>query len=362
MTTLFHAHHNWAHRPDDERYTSLTDMLDHFLAQRAASRALVAPSCRLEARPTEDNRGLVITGNGGEHAYSPTHWAFGQLAQLAEAPQGYLRTLPSPIAADCINYGLQFKRSVEDVGLLLYRNGTQELRAATGPNYGRVWNAEVVQALISRFGDGNSGTWRVPGEFGRRVDIDKSNTTLFASDRDMFVFLADEENRIEVPNRRNGQAGTLARGFFVWNSEVGKTTLGLGTFLYDYVCCNRIVWGAQEYKEIRIRHTSSAPIKWMDEVQPVLEAYAKSSANPVQDAIIASQNKKVEQLDEFLGKRFGRRMVEPIKAVHMLEENRPIETLWDVTTAVTAYARGMQHNDARVEMERAAGDIMSMAA
>jgi hypothetical protein len=56
----------------------------------------------------------------------------------------------------------------------------------------------VVDALVDRFGDGITGTWRVPGEFGQRVTITKENTTLFASDRDMFVFLADEENRIEL--------------------------------------------------------------------------------------------------------------------------------------------------------------------
>jgi hypothetical protein len=33
----------------------------------------------------------------------------------------------------------------------------------------------------------------------------------------------------------------------VWNSEVGKTTLGAGFFLFDYVCCNRIIWGADQY-------------------------------------------------------------------------------------------------------------------
>jgi hypothetical protein len=34
----------------------------------------------------------------------------------------------------------------------------------------------------------------VPGEFGQRVAVTKQNTTLYASDRDMFVFLADEED------------------------------------------------------------------------------------------------------------------------------------------------------------------------
>ena len=62
----------------------------------------------------------------------------------------------------------------------------------------------------------------MPGEFGERVTVKKENTTLYASDRDMFVFLADEENRIEIPGRRAGRSGSFARGFFVWNSEVGK--------------------------------------------------------------------------------------------------------------------------------------------
>ena len=76
----------------------------------------------------------------------------------------------------------------------------------------------------------------MPGEFGNKVTVTTANTTLFASDRDMFVFLADEDNRIEIPNRRAGKFGSFARGFFVWNSEVGKTTLGAGFFLFDYVC------------------------------------------------------------------------------------------------------------------------------
>src|SRR5205085_2945852 len=97
-------------------------------------------------------------------------------------------------------------------------------------------------ALVERFGDGVSGHWRVPGEFGNRITVTKENTTLFASDRDMFVFLADEDRRIDVPGRRNG-SGSMARGFFVWNSETGDKTLGLGFFLFDYVCANRIVWG-----------------------------------------------------------------------------------------------------------------------
>jgi len=51
-----------------------------------------------------------------------------------------------------------------------------------------------------------------------------------------------------------------------------------------------------------------------------------------------------------------------LKMTHTAEENRPIETLWDVTTAATAYARGIGRTDDRVAIERIAGDVMALAA
>lgn len=364
-STLMQASRQWMSRPDDERFTSLTAMAEHCSSIRSASQSMIIGSRRLTAIPV-DTQGLTIEVDsqyGETEQYYPTNWAFGQVAQLAEAPASYLRTIPAPIAADCINYGLRFKRDIADVGVLTYSNGTSQLRAATGPGYGRIWNADVVSALMERFGDGVSGdAFRVPGIFGKPLDqVTKRDTTLFASDRDMFVFLADENHRIEIPNRRNGESGSLARGFFVWNSEVGNKTFGFATFLFDYVCCNRIVWGASEYKQITIRHTASAPDKFLAEIQPALESYASSSEKPVVDAIEAARAKKIDDVESFLANRFGKRVVTSIQKVHELEEGRPIETLWDASTAVTAYARSIEHQDRRVDVEREAGKILALA-
>lgn len=358
---LMQASHQWSSRPADERFISLFDMRDHFYTIRDQSREVVVTSRRIHANPTVDNKGLEIVVPNG-HAYSPTNWAFGQVAQLSEAPAGYLRTLPSPIAADCINYGLQFKRNIEDVGVLLQRNGSNVLRAATGPRYGRIWNADVLDGLCRRFGNGVTGDWKVPGEFGKAVTVTKDNTTLYAGDRDMFVFLADEKHRIEIPNRRNGQPGQMARGFFMWNSEVGSATFGLATFLFDYVCRNRIVWGASEYKEIRIRHTASAPDRYLDEIAPALTAYANGAASNLVKAIEDARSKRLDKVDDFLATRFGKRLVQPLKLIHEAEECRPIETLWDVTTAATAYARSIEWQDDRVDLERKAGEVLQLAA
>jgi hypothetical protein len=362
MSTILTASKQWASRPSDQRFVSLIELNQHVQDMRTNSRARVLSSRALSVAPTDDNRDLVAVGPNGSPA-SLTHWSFGQLAQRAGAPAGYLRDLPAPLAADCINYGMQHVREPESVGILLYKNGGgPELRAVTGPNYGRVWNATITQSLVDRFGDGINGHFRVPGEFGKRVTITKENTTLYASDRDMFVFLADEDRRIEVPNRRDGQTGSLARGFFVWNSETGAQTFGIATFLFDYVCCNRIVWGASDYQEIRIRHTAAAPDKWVEQVVPAVEAYASSSGEGIKRLIHDAQQKRIDDVDTFLQNRFSRTQTAAIKAAHMNDEQRPIESIWDASVAVTAYARGVQYQDDRVTLEREGGKILNLAA
>lgn len=372
MSWQMKASREWSTRPADQRFTSLTSLHAYCQALREQSRAAAVSSRAIQCAPApavdgkEDPRALVAIGpNGG--AVDVTHWSFGQLAQRAGAPAGYLRELPAAMAADCINYGLQ-TRDVADVGVLLHKPhgaALPVLRAATGPNYGRVWNATITRALVDRFGDGVTGDFRVPGEFGKAVDVTKENTTLYASDRDMFVFLADETHRITVPNRRDGKAGDMARGFFVWNSETGAQTLGIATFLFDYVCMNRIVWGGTQYKEIRIRHTSGAPDRWLEDVAPAIQSYAEGSAGSVVRAIEDARAKRIGDdaaVTEFLARRFTRSQVSAIKAAHMADEQRPIETLWDAATGATAYARSIVHQDSRVEIEREAGKILDMAA
>lgn len=375
MTTLMQCSQQWMSRPDDERFTSLLDLQARVRAEREASTQTVLSTRKLRVipHPMNERRGITIEGQDGY--IDPTHWSFGQLASLAGAPAGYLRKLPAPIVADAMNYGLRFNRDAEDVGILKTNSilpvgdGSENimdhtsLRAATGPGYGRVWNSDIVDALVNKFGDGRTGNFRVPGEFGKDVPITKDNTTIYGSDRDIFVFLADEHNRIEMKDRRNGQPGSLARGFFVWNSEVGSQTIGAAFFLFDYVCMNRIVWGVKEFKEIRLRHTKSAPDRWLEEVTPVLKEYSNASAAPIEETIKIAQAKKLDDdLDAFLSNRFSKAETSAIKAAHESEEGRPMETLWDVTTGVTAYAKSIRNQDDRVAMERRGGAILDLAA
>jgi hypothetical protein len=123
MTTLTQAHRQWASRPADERFTSLTDMQAFAALSRQTSRSKVVSTREIELIPDDgDHKGLLIGARDGTQA-APTHWSFGQLCSLAATPSpaSYFREsgLPTPIIADCLNYNLRFTRGVEDVKLLV---------------------------------------------------------------------------------------------------------------------------------------------------------------------------------------------------------------------------------------------------
>lgn len=373
--TLIRASNQWYRRPADERFNSLPEMLADQQGRRDRSKQQTVSTRRLKAMPvgTHEDNALTILDLETEEQAAPTHWAFNQLAQLVSAPPKYLRTLPTPIVADALNWGLRFNREIKEVQTLVRSDregGTDDtladevatLRAANGPNYGRVYNSELIELLIARFGDGVSGAFRVPGEFGKAVTVDNSNTTLYAGDRDMFVFLADEENRIEIPNRRNGESGSMARGFFVWNSEVGSTSLGVAMFLFDYACRNRTVWGAENYSEVRLRHTASAPDKFLEEIAPALEAMHTAETTSITHAIQNARGKRLkDQADDWLASRFSTNLAAAFDLAHVSDEGRPMETLYDVVNGITAYARGKSHQNERVQWEKEAGKILTLA-
>jgi hypothetical protein len=127
---------------------------------------------------------------------------------------------------------------------------------------------------------------------------------------------------------------------------------------------NRIVWGVQEFKEIRLRHTVSAPDRWLADITPVLTEYANASAAPVEATIRNAQAKKLDDdLDAFMKARnFTGSQIAQIKAAHEREENRPIETVWDIVTGTTAYAKSIEYQDDRVAVERMAGRVLDLVA
>jgi hypothetical protein len=117
---------------------------------------------RVEAERDDPER-LALMLQGGDVPLVPTHWSFGQLASLVGASAVYLRQLPAPLAGINLQYGLTSHRA-ELVKTLEVENGRVELRAITGPDYGRIYDHELVAAVQRIAGNGIGDTrWKVPG-------------------------------------------------------------------------------------------------------------------------------------------------------------------------------------------------------
>ena len=89
--------------------------------------------------------------------------------------------MPAEVIADCLNCSLRFGSKIEAAFLATGPGAkAEELRAGIGPDYGSIWNADIVDMLIQRIGNDVSGRSRVPGIFGERIKIKPADTTLFA--------------------------------------------------------------------------------------------------------------------------------------------------------------------------------------
>ena len=301
----------------------------------------------------------------------PTHWSFGQLCGLVGAPSGYLRQLPAPLAGINLQHGLASNRA-ELVKTLEADDGRVELRAVTGPDYGRIWDHELVGAVMRIAGDGVDDTrWKVPGTLDWStmvhnpfVEVTKDTTTLYASDRDVFLFLVDDTHPIEAGKLPNGDPDLYFRGFYCWNSEVGSKTLGMATFFLRGVCMNRNIWGAEGFEELSIRHSKFAAHRFAHQAAPALARFADSSAGPFVSGIRAARERIVAQSDEdretFLRKRgFTKGETAKIIAAVLGEEGHPPTSVFDFVQGITAVARARPHQDARLDLEARAAKLMA---
>jgi hypothetical protein len=375
----------WWSRPDDQKFLSLNEMLAVKKNDAANLTSRVVDTHRLEVigKFDEENPSCgdlhieYQDDNDREHANVPTNWSFGQLSRLGGAPGGYLCDLPAPLAADCLKWGLRHNRGRE----LIKVYGTQadggDLRAATGPDYGRIYDHEII-APVKRLVDESGGRWKVPGMivgqsnglavYDPEVPVTLDTTTLFASDRDVFLFLVDDRNPIEVGKLANGEPDLMFRGFYAWNSETGSKTAGIAAMYLRGVCMNRNLWGVEEFSEIKIRHTKFAPDRFAMEARPALESFAHGATRTFLEGVQAAKSAKIAHDDnsrlEFLTKRVGlsARMAKAAATRHVDEEGREIRTVWDAAQAVTAIARDIPHQDNRIDLERKAGALLDKIA
>ena len=362
----------WFNRPDDQRFLSLDALEDKVFKAAEESRSIIVDVRDVEVVASKDDADtlkLILPGDN-QVPVEPNHWSFSQTCGLLGLPAGYLRKLPAGLTAINLQYGLKTFRE-ESIKAYTRHNGSHELRAATGPEYGRIYDHELVKAVRTIAGNGTGDTrWKVPGmldwstgTYDPFKPITKESTTLFASDRDVFLFLVDDTHPIEIGKLPDGSPDLIFRGFYAWNSEVGSKTLGLASFYLRGICCNRIMWGVENFQQMTIRHSKNAPSRFGYEARPALESFANSSEvklltgiKAARDAVVAKTD---EDREEFLGRRgFTKPETKAIIDAVLKEEGKPAASVWDFVQGITAVARGKGHQDERVTFEQRASKLL----
>jgi Domain of unknown function (DUF932) len=353
---LTEAYAQWAKRSPDESFSSLADLFAFTASRKDNSSQSIRDLRELHTEATQSGS-LVL--NGSERPAALTHWSLGQLASHIGAPASYLRSLSPELAQQCMEYGL--KNSARSCNTL-YRmegnsSGNSSLVAAafTGPSYGRIWDADVVGSLIEAT-DGSS--WKTPAELSEAHS--GHGTGLYASDRDMFAFMVNEEDTVDV------EGAKLGRGFFCWNSETGSSTFGLTTFLYNYVCANHIVWGAEQVSEINIYHRSQAQGHFNREAIPALNKYVRdtSMGDEIKSMVRATRQMQLGDDLENITKRltasrFTKSEIESAWSAAEKQNEDP-RSAWGMVQGLTAIAQEIPYIDKRVNLERRASKLLEV--
>lgn len=372
MTTngavLMSAFNQWANRPADQRFPSLDALHAAVLAHRqeAGKASVNLKQCDVSVgtglgvshNATGERAQPVIVGPQGQTAKF-THWSFGQLCRMIEAPAAYLRKLSASLAAENIRAGIAALPATTETSQFLFGSKSDKLmtlRALTSDKYTRIWNSDITSRLL-RLREQNPEWQEAPAAFD-------GSRGMYASDADMFAFMVNNDRRIfeSLPG------GGLSRGFFVSNSEVGAQSFVVTTFLYEWVCGNHRVMGAKNVREIRVRHVGNADERAFRGLTIELKKYADRTAS--EDERVISEARRYllgSTKEEVLDKVFGlsgapKKLLAAAYDVAVQEEDKygDPHSVWGFNGGLTQVARDLPNASDRVELEAASADIMAV--
>jgi hypothetical protein len=245
MQVLKRGHTELFRRGPDECFESLVGLTRYCQEQKEKSVDRWLPPRSLRPRPLAHDRLVVdLAGagtDGAELGHQMNDWSFTQLCQLAKVSRDTVNRVSADTAWRVFNDTLP-----EGNKPLQVYTQADIIRSIHGVSYTRLFNADIL-GMLAEFATDFQPPQRaaVGGKDGT------GGTGLYAGEQDMFVFLIDPTGWAEI----EGQA--FAPGFFIWNSEVGKRSLGIQTFWFQAICQNHIVWDAVEVVEFTRKHTAS---------------------------------------------------------------------------------------------------------
>jgi hypothetical protein len=358
-TTLTRASAQWRSRPADERFSSMEALHRQACIWMSNSHEFLMPLRDTNVEVEDDE--VMLAGA------RMSNWAFGQFCSRIKAPASYLRTLPAPLAQACINNGIA--SLPDEQAKVLVNEG--RIHGFTSERYVRIWNAEMSGWILDL--QERAPHWTFPEAF-RTANGQKENAwgkhevlpVAFLSDRDMFVFLCDYEHPVTIP----GVETPLLRGFWVENSETGAGAVRITLFLFDFVCCNVLVWGARNVIEVKVNHTGRARERVLfddGEAVKAISAYAnRATAGDVSRIVSARKALVADTRADVVTTLYGQRLPGlskgVIDAAYTVAERTPRygdpRSVWAMINGLTEVSQNEAYADARIEIDRSAGRLL----
>ncbi len=250
MANLTKASQELFRRTPDECFSSFEALHAHCREERESSTDVWQPPQLLLPKVSDLTVSLSLE-SGTEARLND--WSFSQLCRMAGVNRDTINRLSPDTASIALRETLpQSEKPIQ----LLTANDT--IRSVHGVAYTRLWNADLLDVVQDYAGDFQPPQKGFNGATG-----------LYCGEQDLFCFLIDPLGWVEI----GGQE--FAPGFFVWNSEVGRRSLGVQAFWFQRICANHIVWDATEVVEFSRKHTANVR-DGLDEIRRIIEALVES--------------------------------------------------------------------------------------
>ena len=343
MVNLTRASRELFSRTPDERFSSFDSLLAHCNERRERSSEHWQLSQQLCIEHTPE--GLRMQLEDAEVAnLSLSDWSFTQLCKLCGVQKDTVNRLTSETASRVFRDTMPHSRKP----LQVYAAANTAL-AVHSSTYSRLFDAEVLQAAREAAPDFTPPPIGMGGATG-----------LYAGEQDMFAFGIDPDGWVEIGGEN------FAPGFFVWNSEVGRRSVGVQTFWYQEICQNHIVWDAIEVVELKRRHIGNVQDA-LDDVRSAIAQLVKkrderrdSFASGIRQSMATPFGSDAEEVRKELAKHgVSSRLAEQVV---QLAGGQASYSVFAIVDAMTRIAGRYENAGDRLVVDQKAASLLSLAA
>ena len=312
--------------------------------------------------------GTVVLGFDDDQEFHLNDWSFAQLCRLAGVSKDTLNRLSPETASRALQETLP--PGDKPVQLL---TADKSLRAVHGASYTRLFNVDLLNE-VREFATDFQPPQEAAAELTPQANADdvppwedpqppsrpRGGTGLYCGEQDMFCFLVDPTGWTEI----EGEA--FAPGFFLWNSEVGRRSVGIQTFWFQAVCQNHIVWDAIEVVEFTRKHTANVH-ESLAEIRRLIATLVEKRdqrrdgfVNVIRKAMASKLGDDADAVMDVLNKHGIVRKL--AKEATEAAQRQGALTIFAVADALTRIAGHMVNAGDRTEADQRASALLALAA